>query len=557
MSETMTASDILEVAKSYLTNGYPREAEQVCRSLHRLQPDHFGANFLLGVLCFGSGRLGEATDFFKAAVNQNPDATDAVLGLGRVLLKDGDVEGAKACFEKALRLAPDQSAIHIGIGDIHLAQGRPDKAVENFVAAVRQAATLDQDTFLAAMRRLIEMDRRREADELCRYAPAELGPSGLRVLPLSDVKSWCARTGSPYRRIEKEKTVEIPPPNHLGRAFPVDGGVLRQNELYIAEIPGATIFGKQDVVATGDALLLDAAFDPLATDLTTKNVDRILTRSGGTVLTSTTASATRHARRGLFLCGMKSDCFGHFYIELMPKLALSLRFPEYDHVPIFVDADMPASHYEAVRLMAGTDREIVLVERDSSVTLDTLLVAPTFAFCPPFLDFEIGSDLLYDHRYNQLTTDGVRAILDCLADNPEIPAPSRTDRKIFVSRRGFQRRSMINEEEVTEHLVRKGFEVVQPESLSYAEQIGLMRSAAVVTGPNGSYLATTIFCRPGCRVVPFFGSNIGNHAGWAALMTALGIEPLMVCGSSKSARMHYRDQADYFVPLDLVDEAFP
>jgi hypothetical protein len=75
--------------------------------------------------------------------------------------------------------------------------------------------------------------------------------------------------------------------------------------------------------------------------------------------------------------------------------------------------------------------------------------------------------------------------------------------KIFFTRRhlaGNNRRSVANLDEIEACMVRRGYKVVAPESLSIPQQIRLMRDARVVVGEDGSALHNIIFCDPGARL---------------------------------------------------------
>ncbi|MEI7425270.1 MAG: glycosyltransferase family 61 protein, partial [Candidatus Staskawiczbacteria bacterium] len=73
-------------------------------------------------------------------------------------------------------------------------------------------------------------------------------------------------------------------------------------------------------------------------------------------------------------------------------------------------------------------------------------------------------------------------------------------KKIYLKRTNY--RIITNENEVWEILSRKGFELVQPEKLTFLEQIQLFSKCDVVIG-NGSGLSNTVFCNKGTKVLNF------------------------------------------------------
>ena len=65
--------------------------------------------------------------------------------------------------------------------------------------------------------------------------------------------------------------------------------------------------------------------------------------------------------------------------------------------------------------------------------------------------------------------------------------------RLYVSRNRAKTRHLTNEAEIISVVERHGFVVVEPESLSFYQQIGLFRSARLVVGNCGAALTNTAF----------------------------------------------------------------
>jgi Glycosyltransferase 61 len=100
-------------------------------------------------------------------------------------------------------------------------------------------------------------------------------------------------------------------------------------------------------------------------------------------------------------------------------------------------------------------------------------------------------------------------------------------RRIFVSRRSVTRasegtyRALLNEDALVEALAARGYEIVEPELLPFADQIRLFAEADLVVGLGGAALFNTIFSPPATRVVSIESSIAFVHAH-ACLFGALG-----------------------------------
>jgi hypothetical protein len=69
---------------------------------------------------------------------------------------------------------------------------------------------------------------------------------------------------------------------------------------------------------------------------------------------------------------------------------------------------------------------------------------------------------------------------------------------------------MRNEPALIEQVHKRGYEVVTPGSLSFAEQVQLFRGARLIVGPHGAGLTNIVFCEPGTIVYELIPSHYIN-----------------------------------------------
>lgn len=91
-----------------------------------------------------------------------------------------------------------------------------------------------------------------------------------------------------------------------------------------------------------------------------------------------------------------------------------------------------------------------------------------------------------------------------------IDPPVMTRRKLYVARSDTSSRRMLNEDDVIDEVMRRGFEVVTPGDYSLTEQIRLFRTASVVVGSHGAGLTNIVFCDPGTAVYELLPSHYTN-----------------------------------------------
>lgn len=74
-------------------------------------------------------------------------------------------------------------------------------------------------------------------------------------------------------------------------------------------------------------------------------------------------------------------------------------------------------------------------------------------------------------------------------------------RKLYVTRRAERGRGLLNEADVQARLLPLGFEPVDPEGMSFAEQAQTFAGATAVVGCMGAGMANCVFARPGARLL--------------------------------------------------------
>jgi capsular polysaccharide biosynthesis protein len=88
-------------------------------------------------------------------------------------------------------------------------------------------------------------------------------------------------------------------------------------------------------------------------------------------------------------------------------------------------------------------------------------------------------------------------------------------RRIWVTRGNDRNnRTVANEPEVLEMLTDRGFEVVDPGSLSVADQIRTFGEAEWIVGPHGAGLANLAFASPGASVIELFAPDYVQTCYW-------------------------------------------
>ena len=89
-------------------------------------------------------------------------------------------------------------------------------------------------------------------------------------------------------------------------------------------------------------------------------------------------------------------------------------------------------------------------------------------------------------------------------------------------RRGTKARTVKNQKVIEKLLSRRGFEVVDPSTLTLPEQRELFSSAEIVVGASGAVMTNYLFMRPGSAVIALTSRQLFDYLPPATLAQVSG-----------------------------------
>jgi hypothetical protein len=382
-----------------------------------------------------------------------------------------------------------------------------------------------------------------EYTALCEQAG--IAVENICVCKLSSVTDWVKRSGLPWLDAGEVEDIPYKAPHVWGSPPETKIFLSASNKPYVAEIKNARIFGKTSLILTPDGTALsDTATDPKFGHTVSFAYERIVrAQRPDSVLLDFNDFTLREVDAGIFLSGLASDAFGHWLPDFLPKLQFLKCHPDFDTIPIIVDADMPQSHFDHLRRLANNP--LILLQANESIMCRRLLVSPG----PAFLGI---AGFPNDIPLNQIPGISPRALRFIQTGLANITQHQR-NRRLFLARKNMTWRRLINEKEIADYLQTLGFETVYLENLSAAEQIELFQQAQFIVGPNGSAMLNLIFSDTSAKLISLSQPNLHNWGGFQGPMDALGYQSLFVCGDFAIAED--QKHSDYHVPLSRILEA--
>jgi hypothetical protein len=202
--------------------------------------------------------------------------------------------------------------------------------------------------------------------------------------------------------------------------------------------------------------------------------------------------------------------YAHWLLDCLPRLML-LDGAQYGDFRVMLPPHAGRFHRESLALLGiGDDRSLIM--NQPNIQAERLLISHT-AHNPvdPHPAHLID---LRDRLWRSLKV---------------IPNPQR---RIYISRAKAVR-PIVNEAELLPILSAFGFEIVQPEALSFADQVRLFAESRVVLGAHGAGIHNHIFCGAGATVIELFNprlwtlsacrsASIVGHTHWHTFVENVG-----------------------------------
>jgi capsular polysaccharide biosynthesis protein len=179
----------------------------------------------------------------------------------------------------------------------------------------------------------------------------------------------------------------------------------------------------------------------------------------------------RKVEKAVVLKSLYEQTYYHFLFDFVPKLEIIDRAGIPDTVPLIVTEGLAKRKFfsEAVGLGLFGSRPVVVQEKKEVIAARELYVVRPDAYTERQLSFPAKR-------------------LGGIAD-------SRARDRLYVSRSGTPgtSRQIINEEDLVARLRELGFSVLDPGTISLADQIARFARSSIIVGPHGAGLANILF----------------------------------------------------------------
>ena len=535
--EGQCAGTFCAEAQRLLRLGRVSEAARLLTSPEALAEGDEKSHLEAGKLLLGIGDFQGACQRFARAIFHSPRskivalhdealqrlAEDAEVGISPALkykyfkglerLCRGNPDGAAVVFAKVARRARQFAPAWIGWRGALEAAGRAEEAaaIANLWSSLGGPAPA---IIASATRRRLsargllfdphEPVRWRKKEDVLRHAskPAELKDEGDSFYLMSQ--------GGQRRMFQPALTADGRPDTSLCVRY-------RTRDVFVASISDAALVGRGAVLTRNGELVYDLMVQQDAAKYggawadDQMRFDPSLFRDGACIVTFFDKPA-------FLMAGPTDTSFGDWMLNFLPRLALA-EAADLD-CNIVIRSDPLGTAVEMLGVL-GVPKSRLVFHDVHGVSVFPKLYAPSWPL-PAFRPMDGLFDVFR------------RAVA---------PAGAPTGRRLYLTRQGLGRRPLVNEAEIQEIFVRRGFEVVRPEALSVTEMRRVFASPAYVAGPYGSGLLNLAFCKsnPGCLffVPPERPSFLKQLAQW---MSGMGLTFHYLLGEPASAGVDHEEK---------------
>jgi capsular polysaccharide biosynthesis protein len=349
-----------------------------------------------------------------------------------------------------------------------------------------------------------------------------------------------AAAGEPFR---------VAAPNVLGEGnHRAIDGIARS--IFVACLIDARVRGGSGVIETGAVALLDYQEFETARAGDQLDFDPAVFQAADDaawIIVAGDEADEIELDEAFLLVGPRTDGFGHWLWEYLPKYLAAVHAHALPPVPILIDADMPSTHHQALELMLPEGVAIVELPAFAPARVRRLWCAPSQMYMPVLRErsrqFRWDCLAAPPERYAAIIGEMARRI------DRGSPAPGGTG-KVFLARRHFRHRRLFNEPAIEAAAAERGFRIVEPEELDFAAQVRLVREARFIIGADGPALFLAFFARPGTRLCILCHPDTAGLAVLTGPLGEIGIEVTVLTGPYIRIGDEHRDGSLYQIDED-------
>lgn len=311
--------------------------------------------------------------------------------------------------------------------------------------------------------------------------------------PLMPIREWCAVNGIEVTPTASAKTYARLAPKFWGsRAFRIASGMIDTIDEYVVRMDHICNVAGSSILLTGDGTILhdESSADEIQNFAIRDK--RLLWRSADNAVIAAFTPDVPVIERGIIVCSAHCTNYFHWLVETLPRILQAKKLGLLAEAPLLIPSGLHPNLYRSIEVACDGQASIQRLEEggnyhinhaiyvsDRSRILDNYETAYWYRF----------QSVMNPETIQELHTSFTKD----LTHHTEMP------RRVFITR-SKKTRSLRNEQRLAKLARRAGYEVLDPSSLSFDEQIEYYRSCNVIIATAGAAVANILFCTPQTKI---------------------------------------------------------
>jgi hypothetical protein len=264
---------------------------------------------------------------------------------------------------------------------------------------------------------------------------------------------------------------------HSNYVFPV----------YMAEMSDAWVRSKTNVVSVGDKAILQDLYDPVKDYMFEELSGRYLLNTEKKLISflDYDNSPINLDSAATFLDAVAYN-YAHWITEVLPRISAFCTLKKFKNVPLLIDDGLHPNIMESLALIVEEDRQVYLLPKKLKIKVKKLYVVSVTGYIPVQpKNKNLDNQGMFSTYALKLIRNRIFAIIDNL--------PAKDSPKKIYLKRNSKHRILINEKEIIKILINKGYVIIEPEKLSFLQQVSIIKNAKYITGVSGAGFGNLIF----------------------------------------------------------------
>jgi hypothetical protein len=315
-------------------------------------------------------------------------------------------------------------------------------------------------------------------------------------------------------------------------------------EIYVATIREATVIGGSNLSIVNNEIICHDLL-AISKDLTPEERHFRINHNGNVFGLTYKIMTKKHSKlteAASFVDALSSN-YAHWMTEVLPRIVSFCSNNKYKNVSIIIDDKLHKNIMTTLEKVVGR-RTVYLLPMNHIVKIDKLYVTSVAGY----ISYEQRYKYIQASSGGKFNANAMRLVVSLLKP---LNDKKRTPQKIYL-RRPLGYRNLTNQNEIEALLTRHRFTIVEPEKLSFLEQVNYFSKAKVIIGPTGASFANLIFCNKKVNLAILVNNDRNMiYKYWVNLASIMGIQVNYITGKSKQffGGIH----RDFSVDLDLID----